>query len=182
MNKLKLLLAANYLNNFGWALYSPLYALFVLKIGGSGFSISILWAVYALVTGLLIMLFGHLENQKRLRPARMLYVGYGLFAVVGAGYLLVSTIWQFLVVQLVLACAMGIMTPASKATYMAAEAKGQEAGQWGIFDGGNYIIIAVAALVGGLLYKTGGFRVIFVVMILVQMSASYVAYRNWKTV
>lgn len=180
MSKIKLLLLANYLNNFGWALYSPLYALFVLNIGGSALDVSLIWSVYALVAGLLIMTFGWLENTVNFKPARMLFVGYFLFVVVAIGYFFVKSVSQFYLMQLVLAIAMGIMTPAAKATFMNAEHAGKEAGEWGLFDGGNYIIGAAAAFIGGLLFQVGGFKLVFVVMTMIQLVASMYAYIYWR--
>ncbi len=180
MSKLKLLLLANYLNTFGWVLYSPLYALFVLKIGGSAIDVSLIWSVYALLTGLLIMTFGRLENSVKFNPAIMLFVGYSLFIIVATGYYYVDTVGQFYCMQIVLALAMGIMTPAAKATYMRAEHAGKEAGEWGMFDGGNYIIGAAASFAGGMLFKLGDFKLIFIVMALIQILASAFAYTHWR--
>jgi hypothetical protein len=73
---------------------------------------------------------------------------------------------------------MGIMTPATKATYSRAQVKGKEAGGWGMFDGGNYILMAIAAFSGGLLFKAGGFQAIFIAMICIQTGAMLLALNN----
>ncbi len=174
----KLLLLASYANNLGWGIYSPLYALYVVKIGGSSFDVSLLWSIYALIAGTLMMLFGRLENNKNYNPINMLVIGYGLFIVVAFGLLFVKNIQQFYILQSTLALAMGIMTPAAKATYSRAQVRGKEAGSWGMFDGGNYILMSVAALSGGLLFKAGGFRAIFLTMIGVQTCAMLLAISN----
>lgn len=161
-------------------LFPPLYGLFVLDLGGTAADVSIIWSVYALITGLLIVAFGKLENSRRYNPAIMLTIGYFLFAIVAAGYYFIESIWQFYTMQVVLSLAMGIMTPAAKATYMKAEHSGKEAGEWGLFDGGNYIIGAAAALCGGVLFKIGGFKLIFAVMAVVQLFCSFYAYRHWR--
>lgn len=178
--RLKLLLAANYLNTFGWALYSPLYALFVLHVGGTQAQVSFIWAGYAFLTGILIVAFGRLENKSRFNPNIMLVIGYLLFTVVALSFLIVDNVYQFVVAQVTLSVAMGVMTPASKATYMKAEEKGKEAGEWGLFDGGNYLIGAGAAFLGGLLLKFGSFRLIFVVMAFIQLLAALYAYNHWR--
>ena len=175
---LKLLLLASYANNLGWGIYAPLYALYVLEIGGTNFDVSLLWSMYALTAGLLMMLFGRLENRKDYNPITMLVVGYGLFILVAIGFLFVKEIHHFYLLQLTLALAMGIMTPASKATYSRAQTKGKEAGGWGMFDGGNYILMSIAAFSGGLLFKVGGFDAIFITMICVQTSAMLLALNN----
>lgn len=179
MSKIKLLLIANYLNSFGWALYSPLYALFVLEIGGSALDVSLIWSAYALVAGLLIMTFGRLENTLSFRPEWMLFIGYFMFVLVAIGYFFVESIGHFFFMQLVLAIAIGIMTPAAKATYTKAEHAGKEAGEWGLFDGGNYIIGAAAAFTGGILFKLGDFKLVFAVMMFIQLAASLYAYIYW---
>ena len=178
--RLKMLLAASYTNNLGWGIYSPLYAVYVLKLGGSTFDISLLWSAYALVTGLLMMVFGRLENSKKYNPSFMLAIGYGLFVAVAVGFMVINSIQQYYVLQILLAVAMGIMTPAAKYTYSRAEKKGNEAGQWGLFDGGNYILMAVAAFSGGLLYKAYGFDGIFGAMLIIQTIATYLAISHYK--
>lgn len=175
--RLRLLLLASYANNLGWGIYAPLYALFILKLGGTTFEISMLWSLYALIAGVLMMLFGKLENSRKYNPAFMLVVGYSLFIMVAVAYLSAKSISQFYIAQLVLAVAMGILTPAARITYARAQKKGAEAGEWGLFDGGNYILIAIAALLGGVIYKFGGFRAIFVAMILIQTVATLLALR-----
>lgn len=177
-SNLKFLLLASYMNNLGWGIYAPLYAVFVLGLGGSSFDISFLWGVYAMVAGMLMMLFGKLENKPRYRPEYMLVVGYGLFIIVAIGFLNIRTIHQFYAVQMLLAVAMGILTPAARLTYMRAERKGNEAGQWGLFDGGNYMLIAIASFAGGFLYKAGGFQALFISMLVIQIVATYLALQN----
>ena len=180
-NNLKLLLLASYVNNLGWGIYAPLYGIFVLKLGGDSFSVSLIWGIYALVTGLLIMLFGRIENNRRYNPALMLLIGYGLFIFIPLGFLMVRTVQEFFVVQMLLAIAMGILTPAVKVTFARAERKGQELSQWGLLDGGNYILGAVAAVSGGILYRYGGFTSLFVAMTTIQLFATGAAYRNLRS-
>lgn len=176
--QLKLLLLASYVNNLGWGIYAPLYALFVLDLGGTTFDISLLWSIYALIAGLLMMFFGRLENSKRYNPTKMLVIGYGLFIIVAIGFIFAKTIEHFYLVQLTLAVAMGIMTPAARITYARSQFKGKEAGEWGLFDGGNYMLIAVASLIGGFLYQAGGFQAIFIAMIGIQTVATLLALKN----
>lgn len=177
---LKLLLLASYTNNLGWGIYAPLYALYVLRLGGTAFDISLLWSLYALIAGLLMIFFGRLENTKSYNPIMMLVVGYASFIVVACGLLIVKNIHQFYALQLSLAVAMGILTPAARITYARAQKKGSEASEWGLFDGGNYILIAIAAFIGGLLYKQGGFKAIFITMIFIQTLATLLALRNHR--
>lgn len=179
-HNLKLLLVASYINNLGWGIYAPLYALFVLELGGTSLSVSLIWGVYALVTGLLIMLFGRLENNKRYDPALMLLIGYGLFIFIPLGFLMARNVQEFFVVQMLLAVAMGILTPAVKVTFARAERKGQESSQWGLLDGGNYILGAAASVSGGLLYRYGGFHSLFAAMTVIQLLATGAAYSNYR--
>lgn len=179
-NNIKLLLLASYFNNLGWGIYSPLYAIFVLKLGGTSFDVSMIWAGYALIAGALMMVFGRLENNKRYNPAFMLVIGYALFVAIASGFLFINTVYEFYAVQFLLAVAMGILTPAARASYARAEKRGKEAGQWGLFDGGNYILIAVAAFAGGLLYRAGGFHALFIAMLTIQVFSTYLAFRNYR--
>jgi MFS-type transporter involved in bile tolerance (Atg22 family) len=68
-----------------------------------------------------MIFFGRLENSKSYNPITMLVVGYALFIVVACGLLTVKDIHHFYIVQLLLAFAMGILTPAARITYARAQ-------------------------------------------------------------
>jgi MFS family permease len=179
-HNLQLLLLASYTNNFGWGVYSPLYAIYVLKLGGDAFQVSLLWSVYALMAGMLMIFFGWTENSRQFNSQKMLVIGYLLFVVIAVALLFAKNITHFYIVQTMLAIAMGVMTPAARSTYAKAQKKGKESGQWGLFDGGNYILMAASAFVGGILYKLGGFQYIFLCMLAIQLLAGLFAFIYYK--
>ena len=167
----KFLLASNYINLFGFALFSPLYALFALKVGAGALQTGAAYAVYTGLAGLIIILFGKFED--RFRDKRWLVV-LGYFWLSGAAllFLLVKSSLSLFVVQAINAIGTGILFPAWKATYARFSNRGKEASEWSLFVGGNMLCTAVAALLGGLLVKLYNFRIIFVLMFLIQLCAA----------
>jgi MFS family permease len=173
---LRFLLLSNYLNVFGFALFSPFYALFALRVGAGAFQIGIAWSIYMAVAGSLIIIIGRAED--RLPDKRKMVVsGYFWLSIGALLFLLVKSPTSLFLVLAINAVGPGILMPAWKSTYAHLEDRGKEASEWSFFDGGNMLCIALAALVGGYLVKEHGFRVIFVMMFIIQLIAALVSLK-----
>jgi len=64
MKKSCYLLLANYLYMTGIGLLSPIYALYVLDIGGSALTAGASWSVYLITAGVLMMIFGNIQDKS----------------------------------------------------------------------------------------------------------------------
>lgn len=177
--QIRILLFCSYLNVFAYALFSPLYAVFVQKFDTNLLVISASWGVYALFQGVVMIIFGKVEDRlKDKRP--MIVAGYFLLAVGALSFAFISTVHQLYVVQAVNALANGILLPAWKAVYSKAQDKGKEAQEWSLFDGGNLILVSMAAFVGGYVVTTIGFQNLFFIIFLVQLATAIFSIKILK--
>lgn len=110
---LRLLLMSNYINLFGFALFSPFYALFTLKVGANAFQTGAGWALYTAIEGILIITFGKIEDHI-VRKERMVALGYFWLAFAALAYLLVHNTTSLFIVLAVNAIGNGILMPAWK--------------------------------------------------------------------
>ncbi len=168
--ELRLLLLSNYLNFFGSGLFIPLYALFVQQIGGNVFHAGASFGTYTLTAGVVTFIFGKLEDRI-LDKRKMFCLGYFLVALGAASYLFITELWHVYVVQFLNAIAYGIFNPAWKTLYATDEDIGREAEEWALVDGGDMILISIAAVLGGFLVNWYGFRSLFFLMTFVQVVA-----------
>jgi predicted MFS family arabinose efflux permease len=177
---IRYLLITNYLNLFAFAFFNPLFALYVLHLGGKPEIVGIAWGVNMYAAALMILLFGRYENQKK-NQEKLVVMGYFVLAAGAASYLLVSNVWQIFIVQIINALGMGLMTPAWRTAYAAGEDKGKETIEWSLVDGGGRFFIASGAMVGSLIYKFYGFTGIFILITLIQLVAAFISLRLLKS-
>lgn len=174
--QIKILLLCSYLNVFAYALFSPLYAIFVQKLDSNLFVISSSWGVYALFQGVVMIIFGKVED--RLTDKRpMIVAGYFLLAIGAVSFAFITTITQLYLVQAINAVANGILLPAWKSVYSKAQDKGKEAQEWSLFDGGNLILVSIAAFTGGYLVTKVGFTNLFFIIFFVQLLTAFFSMR-----
>lgn len=176
---LRFLLLCNYLNTLGFSMFAPLYALFALGIGAEPLEIGIGWAIYMVLSGILIIAFGRLEDHVSHR-LHLIIGGYFWLAIVSLLFLLVDNTAGLFVVLAMNAIGIGMLVPASRAVFGAMEDKGREASEWSLFDGGARVVMGLAAIIGGLLVKVEGFKAVFVLMFIIQLIAAVVSLRLIK--
>jgi len=163
---LRILIFVNTLMVFVVGVLSPFYAVFVQKIGGdiafAGFS----WAVFAIVAGVLTLLFG--KWQLKIKEQELLLaLGYIMRGVVFLSYAFMSSLTQLILTQIFWGIAAALGTPAFDAVYSAHTTERDSIAQWGQWEGIASIATGVAALVGGILIQSFGYSMIFMVMSLI---------------
>jgi MFS family permease len=169
-----LLLGANFLNVFGWALLTPLYALYATELGASPQSVTFTWSFYTLLAGVLMILLGWAEDRIR-NKQRFLTFGYTVQSI-GVIVLLLAENVQWLMVGLgIYAVGTGIIMPIWKVIFAKNERKGKEAAEWGFFHGVNTLLISAAAALSGLLYVAAGFQGILGLMAAIHILATLVS-------
>jgi MFS family permease len=173
---LRYLLISNYINLFGFALFSPLYALFAFRIGAGAFETGIAWALYTGIAGITIIIFGLFEDHLK-QKRKLVMFAYFWLSVGALSFLLVKSTTSLYVVQAFNAIGSGMLSPAWKATFSHYQDKGKEASEWSLFDGGNMLCTAAAALLGGYLVKLYGFHIIFILMFAIQFVAALVSIK-----
>ncbi|HVO86578.1 MAG TPA: MFS transporter [Candidatus Binatia bacterium] len=175
--KLRYLLFANYLNLFAFAFFTPLYAIFVLGLGGNAKTVGLTAGLGAYAAALMILFFGKWENSQK-HKEKLVVAGFFWLAAGAVAYMFVHQIWQLFAVQVFNAIGTGLLTPALRSTYATWEDKGKETQEWAFWEGGNRIFTATGAVVSGfILSSTGNFRGLFALMATVQLVAALVSLK-----
>lgn len=174
--ELKLLLFSNYLNWVGFGLLTPIYAIFVLGIGGTAFDAASSWALYGILTSISVLLLGRLGDSS-IDKRKLIVAGYLLTAAGALSLYFVDRLAYLYAALALNAIGVGILFPAWKAVYAKYSDKGFEAGEWALFDGGNYLFTGIAALAGGYLVTLYGFKTLFLAMFVVQLIAAAASLR-----
>lgn len=175
--ELKLLLLSNYVNIFGYSLFAPLYALFVFEVGGSAFHAGATWGLYMLAAGLIMFLFSFIEDHVHRLRKKMIVGGYFVLSLGALSFILVQNPMHIYWVQLINALGVGMLDPAWKAVYAKDEDIGKESEEWALFDGGDKILIAVAAFLGGVFITSYSFKQLFLVMFAIQFVAAVISIK-----
>ncbi len=160
---IKTLLLTNALVRLSAAMLGPIYALFVEQVGGSLLDASLAGATLAIVAGITVLLTGRAVDQVK-RPAYILVVGYLFIGISFFLYTLVDSIWQLLLVQILIGLGEAIASPAFDALYSKHLDGHSEGKEWGAWEAMNYFTLAVGALIGGFIATNAGFSTLFLVM------------------
>lgn len=159
---LKVLITSSIFYNFTAGMLGPIYAIFAREIGGDIFVASSSIAIYSAVVGTLIFIFGRFED--RLDKRKVFLIGRTVNVVGIAGYLFVSSPADLFIVQAILGIAIAMMNPTFSAMYSRGLRKKHEAFEWSVWEGSINFSIAAAAIVGGFVAATYGFKALFMTM------------------
>lgn len=169
---IRILITTSIFYNIVGGLFGPIYAIFVEKIGGDILTASGAWAVYSIVMGILLLSFGKIEDKVNKR--KTVVIGYFFSSIGTTGYLFVSQPWHLFVVQIVLG--LGVITnPAWDALFSVSVSKGKESSEWGLWEGSTRIYAGMAAIIGGFIASTFGFRMLFMLMSIAAISGFLVS-------
>jgi cyanate permease len=175
--KVRYLLFANYLNLFAFAFFTPLYAIFVLNLGGDAKIVGLTSGLGTYAAALMILFFGKWENSQR-HQEKLVIAGFFWLAIGALGYILVHHIWQLFAVQIFNAIGTGLLVPALRTTYAKMEDKGRETQEWAFWEGGNRIFAATGAILGGfLLSALGSFKGLFLMIAAVQLIGAIISIK-----
>lgn len=160
-------------------MFAPMLAIFTQRIGGDVLDVSWAWAIYLILTGILIMVFGRLSDEK-IAKEKFVVAGYGLNALCTFGYLFVSSPWHLFIVQIGLAIATALATPTWNALYARYQKERQAGITWGMSDGQAQLVSGFAIIIGGLVISYFSFTVLFIIMGLVQVGATLYIWQITK--
>lgn len=191
--EIKILLIGSNLWYFGEGMLGPLFAIFGERIGGNVLDISWAWAVYLLVTGVLVILIGRVSDAKKRRrffffydlttdKKRLLIIGYALNALFTFSYLLVRSPLHLFFVQAGLGVAAALATPTWEALYSLYGEREQKGYEWGLVSGQAQILTAIGLVIGGLIVNYFSFQILFIVMGMIQVIATVYQARIFKEV
>jgi MFS family permease len=164
ISKVILALVANYASAFAWGLFAPLFAIIVLDRGGTASEVGFLWGAYTLMTGTLMLVFGRIEDSKH-AAKKMLLLGT-LFQVLACFLLIVMNGKEGLIVaQFCFGIGFGMGVPALRVIYGSMLKKGKMATEWGLMDGGNMLVMSLAAVIGGYVYQYEAANTLYILML-----------------
>lgn len=177
LNKsLRILIIVNTSMIFIMGLFVPFYAIFVQKLGGdiafAGFS----WAVFSIVSGMLILAFAKWEVKVK-EQELLMGLGYLLRGIVFLSYASMTTLSQLMITQVLWGIAAAIGMPAFDALYQAHTTKKESIIQWGSWEGIASIAVGAAALVGGILIQLFGYQSVFVGMAVMSFALALYVWR-----
>lgn len=181
LNKnLRLLIFVNTVITFTVGMFAPFYAVFVVKIGGGAALAGVSWALFSVVSGILILLLSKWELRIK-RQHILLAIGYLIRSIVFLSYAFMNNIPQLLITQVLWGIASAIGTPAFDALYTSNTSKETAIVEWGDWEGVSAIATGIAALIGGLLIQSVGFKILFLLMSAISaLLGIYLLYQRYR--
>lgn len=168
MNKsLRILVILNMVFTFIVGVFAPFYAVFVIKIGGDIAFAGLSWAIFSVVSGVLMLFF--IKWELRVREQELLLsLGYFIRAIVFVSYAFMDNMPQLIVTQVLWGVAVAIGVPAFASLFSVHTSRDHSIGEWGSLEGISSIASGVAALIGGLTIEAFGFPVVFLAMAIIS--------------
>lgn len=172
MNKIaRVLMTGSLIWYFGEGMLGPLFAIFAQQIGGDILDITWAWAIYLLLTGIIMIFIGKLSDEKISKELLMI-IGYSLNAIFTFGYLFVSSPQHLFLIQAGLGISWALATPTWDALYSKHEDRKNAGTAWGFADGLPQIITGISILIGGFIISYFSFKTLFLIMGSIQVIAT----------
>lgn len=167
-HSLKILLFVSTTMTFVLGIFAPFYALYVVRLGGDLTLAGISWAVFSIVSGVLMLAFTTWETS--IKDKKALYAsGYILRAITFLLYIFVGSVYELILAQILLGISLALSNPAFDALFMKHTDKNKEIAEWGGWEGLTSIATGCAALVGGFVIEIYGFTSAFSLMSLISL-------------
>ena len=160
---IKLLLGASILIHSGVNFLSPIFAIYIGKIGGTILDAGIAVGIYAILKGLLYFVFKNIKEDK---VSKKVMISSGYF-IMGIGYFLymyASMPVHIYFIQAILSIGETIITPSWSAVIAMSLQKGKERHIYSNFYGYRSLFEGAAAISGGLFAMAFGFNTVFMIM------------------
>lgn len=183
MNKaLKLLLFSNALVIWAGAMFGPIYAIYIEKIGGGILEASWAVALSTLATATFLFIFGRKEDRMK-EPEIAMALGYLIIGAAFFGYIFSDSLLKLFVVQIVLGVGTALYSPAFDGLYSQHLDNKHTASQWAWWEIMSNIINSAGALIGGVLASKFGFGYLFATMgVLCVISAFFIWVQPRKAI
>lgn len=180
MNKIqRWLLMASFIGTFAEQMITPLYGMFVDKIGGSILDAGIGYAIFSILTGLVIIITGKLKwfnNNLQL----IVFLGFTISSFGDLGYYFVHNAVGLFIVQATNGISVGLLNPAWEALYTQNGEEGKEHELWSFWGGGANIATGLAALVGAGITTLISFKAMFLTTAAINVFAVYYSFLIWR--
>jgi hypothetical protein len=181
MNKIsKYLLLASFIGTFAEQMITPIYAMFVGKIGGSILDAGIGYAIFSILTGLIIVITGKIKWFGQ-NLELLVFLGFTVASVGDFCYFFVHDTFGLFLVQATNGLSVGLLNPAWEALYTKDVEDGKEHESWSLWGGMVNISTGIAALVGAVVTTLFSFKAMFVLTAAINSVAIYYSYKILKT-
>jgi predicted MFS family arabinose efflux permease len=173
---LRILIITNTLILVAGAMFGPIYALFVERIGGDLLDASLTGGIFALVAGITTLFSGRYSDKLK-EPKKIIAFGYSLMALGFFLYLFVNSIYFLFSLQVLIGFGEAIYSPAFDSVYSKHLTNKKEGKEWSAWESLNYFSAFGGAVIGGLIATYLGFNVLFIIMSLLSfVSALYILF------
>lgn len=175
----KYLLLASFVGTFAEQMITPLYGMFVNKIGGSVLDAGIGYAIFAILTGLVIIGTSKIKffnNNLEL----LVFLGFTIASIGDFCYFFVHNSVGLFLVQATNGLSVGLLNPAWEALYTKDGEDGKEHEAWSFYGGGINISTGIASLVGAGLVYLFSFKTMFIITAVINMLAIRYSYKVYK--
>jgi len=169
---IKILIATSILCNIGFALYEPIYAIFVQQIGGDILAAAASMGLFAIVLGVFTIIFGKLTDANKCLKNKFIVLGYAIVTAAFAGYYFVKHPIDLFVIQAVIGFGTAMIDPGWSALFGMHVKKNNEATEWGLWEGAKQIAIGIFAITGGAIASVFGFKTLIVIMFTFEVLAT----------
>jgi predicted MFS family arabinose efflux permease len=159
---LKLLLAAYSISIFSQGILSPIYAFFVLNIGGGVLETAYSMALFSILTGIITILI-YKTTWSHIYRKEFLVWGWFLWMISLLMYCCMSTITALCISQILCALGSAFSTSAFDAEYSESASHNLAFG-WALFEGFTNIASGVATLLAGMLAAHYGLQFLMLCM------------------
>ena len=173
---LRILLWTNALILMAGAMFGPIYAIFVEKIGGDLMDASFAWSAFALAAGITTFISGHFSDKMK-ENELLVVAGYVIMGIGFAGYMLVDSIIMLLIVEAVLGVGEAVYSPPFDAVYSKHLDGHRSGSHWGAWESMYYFVMTAGAIAGGYVANHFGFNMLFTIMALLCFSSALYIYK-----
>lgn len=160
---IKILITVSTLLVFLTGLFAPFYALFVEKIGGGIEIAGLSWAVFSIVSGVMILLLRSWEStihQKR----RIMIGGLFLRSFSFLLFLFINSFLDLILVQVLIGVSIALINPSYDALFTKHTSEDKAISDWGAWEGLTSIASGLASVTGGYAIKYYGYEAVFIPM------------------
>lgn len=160
---IKILLFTNSLILLCSYMLGPIYALFVVDIGGDIMDAGLTVSVYALAAALTTLISGIYADKVK-ENELIIVLGYSILAISFLLFFFVTNIWMLFLVQALFGIGEAIYSPAFNAIYSKHLSKGNAGKEWGYWEVMQYLVYIIGAAMGAYLVQSWGFGPVFIIL------------------
>ena len=177
---IKYLLLASFIGTAGEQMITPLYSMFVSHVGGGILDAGIGFAIFSIITGLVITATGKIKwfNEN---TNLIVFLGFLISGIGDFSYFFVNNIISLFFVQALIGISVGLLNPSWEAMYTENMEDGEEHEAWSMWGGGANIATGAAALLGSGIAYYFGYKAMFLVAGVINLVAIYFAWRAYNT-